>query len=1200
MLFVVSCSNKKNTAITRAYHSVNTRYNVHFNANEAYKEAMKSYERQQELDENLSQMLYIYPEVLDSADMESRGSFKTTIEKTTKAIKLHSIKTRPRRDPDKRGDKKYQEWVKRKEFNPFLVNTWMLLAKAEFQEGSYLRAITTFMYITKIYSYDKKVVSESKLWIARAYSEMGWRYEAENVLRKMEQNDEIHHELLGMYTSIKANLYVRNKEYKNAIPYLEEAIEQGDNGYQKRRNKYLLGQLYTETGEKDKAYKAFGSARGFNSPYNYTINTKLRQIEVSGESQTKLISELKKLTKGQRNEEYLDVVYTALGNVYLNASDTVKAIENYSLAVEKSKKNGYDKALAQIKLGGLHFDRKEYIQAQPHYSGALSQLKKTDENYAEVSLRSEVLDQLVVHAKVVHEQDSLLLVANMPEAERLAYIEAHIEKLKKEEERKAKEEELEQRKELYSQSEYTGWDNLNAQQPKDPFTNAVGQKDASDFYFYNKSAVEQGKITFQQKWGKRALEDNWRRRDKSTTSLFGDDENEDEQLADKDEPTKEGAASEKEEVVTDQYSVEYYLQQLPLTEEAKEESYKLIENALFNMGLIYKNLLEDNELAIETFETDLKRFPDTPNKEEIYYQLFLIYLRMENEPLMTLYRNLVISEFPSSKYAAPLSDSNYAWNFKYMAKLQEELYQETYQAYLAGDVKKVRQNYESIQTKFPFVSLMPKFAFLNSLSYAQTKDARNLEKNLTKLISDYPQADVTPMATNILKNIKDGMILLSDGSPIIGMDWTMAYSNDSIFEGEGARAIEYRVDLNEPHTLLLMFTPKSIDRNELLYQVADYNFSNYVIQTYDLKFNDSPILSSLEITGFDDFKTIKSYISKAFEEEGLMTKLDAEIIPVPMSVKNYADIYPRLGLEQYMQFYTDSLGAETPQLLAYWNHEDANLLALSEQVVPEEVKVEEVEQEEDKEEPEIVVPETNEEKIILSKEPVKRPDKEKAYNDKEVTLEDALSEDQMKLLGDVNKKSDDIIEGIQGLVDNPVEGLKNIFNRNSLDENLTKEEKAEKKRLEKEEKERKKAIERALKAQADSIARVEKFRMDSINRVEQAIQDSIDTAKKQEADRIKQDRKDREQKQKELEENKRKELQDKEDARKQQLREREERRKQQERERQELLRQRERERDELQKRREEERRQREKEAEELRKQKERERRELQKNRENTR
>lgn len=1183
LLILVSCSNKKNTAFSRAYHSVNTKYNIHFNANEAYKMALENKEKSEGEQDNMSKMLNIYPLILDSADLRYKGNFTTTIDKTTKAIKLHSITTRPRRDPGKKMSEEYRQWLRQKEFNPFLVNTWMLLAKAEFQEGSYLRAITTFMHITKIYQNDKKVVSESKLWIARAYSEMGWMYEAENVLRKMEQNDEIHPDLLGMYGEIKANIYIRNKNYTNAIPYLEGAIKDEKNKNIKRRNRYILGQVYAELGEDEKAYKTFGSVRGMTAPYKYTINSKLRQIEVSPMPQKQKISSLYKLAKSSANEDYIDQIYTVAGDVYLNDLDTINAIENYAKAIDKSTKLGYDKALAQIKLGGLYFQQREFIKAQPHYSGALPLLKKMDEYYPEVSFRSEVLDQLIVHAKVVHEQDSLLTLANMPEDERLMVINEHIEKLKKEEEERKRAEEVQL---IEDTREVTGWGDLAGWGDQPQVTAPVIQQPAgSDFYFYNETTVAQGKVSFQKQWGKRPLADNWRRADKTSSSPFGE---EDELLAeeesDREESGTEGDGEKKETAETDIYSVEFYLQQLPLTEEAKQASYKLIDDGLYNMGLIYKDLLEDNSLAINTFQENLSRFPLSENREEIYFQLFLIYLRMGDNALAADYRNRLIEQFSKSKYALPLSDDNYAWNFTYMGKLQEDMYQQAYDAYYAGDVTTVRRNYEEIQTKFPFVSLMPKFAFLNALTYAQTKDAKSLEENLTKLVAEYPQSEVVPLANKILNNIKDGMILLSDGTPITSMDWTMAYANDSIFEGENAKVIEYLTDLGKPYTLLLMFKPNTIDRNDLLFEVADYNFSNYVIQTYDLNFTTDAQRSVLEIKGFENFKAIKSYLNKAMDEEGLLTKLDKRILPVPISSDNYKTIYPRLGVEEYMTFYTDSLATETPQLLAYWAGDNDLLLAKVEEEQKEEP---DISTPKEKEEQQPLVPETGEKKVIFDKEPLAEVGKkEEEYNDKEINLEDILSKDQVAAIGKIDKKTDDIVEAINQLGTNPVEGLKNIFNRNKIEDNLTKEEKEELKKQQKEEKERQKQLARIEKAKQDSIARIEKQVQDSIKRAEQIVADSIQNVKKAEEDRIKQEKEERIRQVKEKEEERKRQTKEREDARKQSLKDREDRRKAQEKERNEKLRQRE-----------EERKIKEREAEELRKKREKERKELQKQRE---
>ena len=207
LLITSSCSNKKNTALTRFYHSVNTRYNIHYNADIAYKEALEAKEKGRE--DNLSQLVYIFPKSTDSLNA-STGNFTTTIDKTTKAIKLHSITAKPKRDPDRRNDAEYQAWIRQKEYTPFMDQVWLLLAKAEFQDGNYLQAVSTFLYITKIYSTNPEIVTECQLWIARAYTEMGWLYEAGDILHKIEIAGGAPEKHKGFYALVKANYLVYN------------------------------------------------------------------------------------------------------------------------------------------------------------------------------------------------------------------------------------------------------------------------------------------------------------------------------------------------------------------------------------------------------------------------------------------------------------------------------------------------------------------------------------------------------------------------------------------------------------------------------------------------------------------------------------------------------------------------------------------------------------------------------------------------------------------------------------------------------------------------------------------------------------------------------------------------------------------------------------------------------------------------------
>ncbi|MEI3342614.1 MAG: hypothetical protein V8R52_11235 [Coprobacter fastidiosus] len=83
------------------------------------------------------------------------------------------------------SDPKYREFVTGGVFNPFIHNAWRLMGKAQYYKGDFLAASATFIYITRHFTWKPDLVAESRIWFARCYLEMGWMYEAEDVLQKI-------------------------------------------------------------------------------------------------------------------------------------------------------------------------------------------------------------------------------------------------------------------------------------------------------------------------------------------------------------------------------------------------------------------------------------------------------------------------------------------------------------------------------------------------------------------------------------------------------------------------------------------------------------------------------------------------------------------------------------------------------------------------------------------------------------------------------------------------------------------------------------------------------------------------------------------------------------------------------------------------------------------------------------------------------
>ncbi|MDE6632408.1 MAG: tetratricopeptide repeat protein, partial [Muribaculaceae bacterium] len=614
ILLLTGCGTKKNTAISRNWQAFNTRYNVYFNGNEHYKETLKAME--DDYEDDFTRMLLTHPADAraDETMPRPKGDFKRTIEKMQKAIQLHSIKKKP---PKKSGSAKEKAFRARDEFNPFLHNAWIMLGKGQYFNGDFMGAAATFMYISRHFVWLPEVVTEAMLWQARCYAALDWTYEAENILVKIKEKDLTNKNLRQLYELVEASYLLKAGRYAEAIPFLRESAR-GAGGVQKNRLYFLLGQACRQVGKDDEAYEAFKKAgSGFSTPYRLKFNARIKQSEVfRGSDISREVASLKSMTRYQRNIDYLDQIYYAIGNLYLSRKDTAEAKANYRLAVEKSTRNGVDKAMANLALGAIYFDEQDYTKAQPCYSEALPQIPQSYPDYKQIARRSDVLDQLAVYAGNVELQDSLLSIAKLPEDKRQEWADEEVKKLKQREKEEADE----------AAREEAMANRPQGNSPIDQQGGNTGMQFNTDksWYFYNNTTKSAGKTEFQRRWGARKLEDDWRRRNK-TSFAFEDENHEDEESADEDNQENAPEADSQEsgnegepDHSTDPHYPEYYLAQLPISEEQQATAHEVIQEGLYNMGLILKDKLEDFPAATKEFDTLLDDYPDNVYRLDIY------------------------------------------------------------------------------------------------------------------------------------------------------------------------------------------------------------------------------------------------------------------------------------------------------------------------------------------------------------------------------------------------------------------------------------------------------------------------------------------------------------------------------------------------------------------------------------------------------
>lgn len=898
LILLTSCSTEKNTVLSRRYHAMLTRFNIGFNGTTAYQEGIENIQKSNK--DDFSDIIHIYPISNHENANSAKGDMDRAIEKCRKAIKLHSIKKKPKKNYQKLHSPTYKAFYGQNEFNPALKKAWLMLGKAEFHKGDFLGSIGTFKYIARLYQTDENMVVATQLWIARAYTELDWLYDAEDVLHKINQ-EKISAQQTKLFADAWATLLIKQKMYKKAIPYVEIAIENEKVNKQKVRYYFVMAQLLEKTNQKKEAATYYGKVIARNPSYEFDFNARINRSQLSNENPKKIEKELHKMAKNYNNKDFLDQIYTAIGNVFLNAADTTNAIKYYQLAIEKSTRNGVEKGVALLKLGRMYFQDQKYIKAAPYYNEASKIYTKTYPDFEIINHRAEILSELLKENQIVVLQDSLQRLSTLPEKERLEAIDRVIEKIEKEEKQQ-------EEKEIRSQ-----------QPPQEQFAmpmQPIG-RGSNNWYFYNPTSVSNGKTEFRRKWGNRKLEDNWRRRNKSMQ--LTDEQNTENQENKSEQEKVQNDSTQinqpKTNTTTDIKSVDYYLAQIPFTEQQKQTSNLQIADALYNMGFIYKEKIEDFALAYLTFEQFQQRFGSDERVSNTIFQQFLMASKEQNNTKATRYRELILNQYPQSKYAKLLADPNYILHQQKTYLLQDSIYNQTYQAYTQNKFKIVFDNTKYVQKHYPTATLLPQFELLNTLSIGKTLDSQQFEIALNLLVKKHPNTDISTIAKDILALLNQGMVAQKGKTHGSLLAKREVKTKENITEKQQ----QLSNDLTGKHRLLLISKADNQGFNKLQYQLAIFNFSRFMIKNFQFsmqKVDDKK--RSITIDNLSSYQEALWYQNTLATDSSIIDLMDSlQVQPIAISEKNFDKIQTSFTLQDYLKFEQDSLQANIPKSKQY-------------------------------------------------------------------------------------------------------------------------------------------------------------------------------------------------------------------------------------------------------------------------------------------
>jgi len=379
-------------------------------------------------------------------------------------------------------------------------------------------------------------------------------------------------------------------------------------------------------------------------------------------------------------------------------------------------------------LADIYLDRPDYIPAAAYYDSSLTNLTEEFPEYFDVQAKRNSLDRLVKNLIVILQEDSLLRLAGMSEAEKEAMVKKVVDEEDAEKKRRKEAEEAQQKleelqvqeeKELKSQPR-----SLNA-----PSTAVQGA-----WYFYNQSAISFGFSEFQKRWGNRKAEDNWRRSEKEMTMMDTQD------TASVDSLNNQQALNDSISKLDAKARMEIYLSRIPSDPVKIQESNLRIAEAYYNCGVIYKEQLNNLPESIKSFETLDQRYPENKYKQPAYYNLYRTHSSLKDSVKANYYKNYILSNYPESDYARLIQNPNFFQEMKRKSEVLEVFYENTYRAYLNRQYEEVIERKEYADQSFPANNkLAPKFALLKAMAVGKTRALKDFQFELEDILRRYPK-----------------------------------------------------------------------------------------------------------------------------------------------------------------------------------------------------------------------------------------------------------------------------------------------------------------------------------------------------------------------------------------------------------------------------------------------------------------------------
>lgn len=709
LLCLAACSTKKNNFFTRNYHNLTSYYNVYWNGVEALKEVEDVVKEQ--VTENYYDVLPVLKTVSDRDTALISQYTDRVIEKAMIAVKKHSIVERG------------VEYVK------FIDDAYLLMAQGFFHQRDFSRTRTVLNMVMSDFPKNPERF-DAMLWSARTYIQEGEYDMAIGFLAHVADQPEkdLRKETRLLLPQVQAEYHLFQEEYDKAEPYLQEALAKLKDRDQRARILFILGQIAQRKEQNVLANNYYKACLKLNPPLSMSFNATLNRAlcyDPESFSADDIIKTLQRLLKDPKNAAYFGRIYYVLGEIAFTDGDEEAGVDYMNLSLEASANDPERMLLAAKKLAEYYYDKGDYIGAERYYTMAAQHVEEDDEAYYTITSRSKYLTELVKYYRVLGEADTVRMLYGMSEAERLAYGEQQAAAYK--------ERQAEARKKAAAAAAVAG-------------AGAPVSGAAASWYFYNSQARSAGYNEFVRRWGRRELVDLWCFAVKPPAAALRALEDEDD----------EGPGEDTEDNVKDLTPEDagYYLTNIPQSDSAMRPYDSTVENALYRIGVIYFDRLDEDAQGEPYFLRLIDEFPRSAYLPSAYENLCKIYHKRGDTERYGRYAKLLAQQYPGTEQDQRINDPTY---FDKLAESEQEIqkwYEQAYEFFSQNRFIEMLDVVNRIERRYPVNTFKPQLTFLRAVGLAHTSGYEEMIGLLENFKNSYPDHELNERVDVLLERAR--------------------------------------------------------------------------------------------------------------------------------------------------------------------------------------------------------------------------------------------------------------------------------------------------------------------------------------------------------------------------------------------------------------------------------------------------------------